>query len=103
MEASGLLARQEDEPDFSLEGCIAAIAEAPERFDGAVVIETVISGAVRKVRVRFGEADRRTIYDAAKEKRWIRVVGDLRREGQRLLLLNPRDIALIEAADLDSL
>lgn len=100
-EAAKVMANQEDEPDVSLEGLVAAISEAPERFDGSAVIETVIAGSVRKVRVKFGEVERHTIYDAAKEKRWVRVTGDIRREGQRLLLLNPRDLTLIEAADAD--
>jgi hypothetical protein len=103
MEAAQLLASQWEEPEVRLEGLVAAIAEAPERFDGSAVLETVFSGTVRKVRVSFGEAERLTIYDAAKEKRWIQVVGDLHRDGQRLSLLNPRDIALIEATDIESL
>lgn len=98
-EAAKFLASQEDEPGVSLEGLVAAITESPERFDGAAILETIISGAVRKVRIKFDEGQRGTIYDAAKEKRWIRVVGDLRRDGPRLQLLNPRDLSLVEPSD----
>jgi len=98
-EAAKILASQEDEPGVSLEGLVAAISESPERFDGAAILETIISGVVRKVRIKFGEGQRGTIYDAAKEKRWIRVVGDLRRDGPRLQLLNPRDLSLVEPSD----
>ena len=101
-EAANELAREWDEPDVSLEGLVAAITEPPEQFDGSAVVETMIAGAIRKVRVQFDKAQRDTIYDAAKEKRWIRLVGDLRRDRQRLLLLNPRDLALIDAEDIDN-
>ncbi|MCK8787367.1 hypothetical protein M0638_23640 [Roseomonas sp. NAR14] len=101
VEAAKMLARQEDEPNVSIEGLVARIDEAPERFDGSAVLETAIGGVVRKVRVQFQEGDRLKIYDAAKEKRWVRVLGDLSREGQKLSLLNPRDITLIEASDAD--
>jgi hypothetical protein len=101
-EAANELAREWDDPDYSLEGLVAAIAEPPERFDGSAIVEAMIAGTIRKVRVEFDQAQREAIYEAAKTKRWIRVVGDLRRERQRLMLLNPRDLAVIEAADIDS-
>lgn len=100
-EAGRTLAGQEPEPDVAVVGQVAAIAEAPERFDGSAVLLTVSDGAARRVQVQFGQAERGVIYDAAKEKRLIRVVGDLRREGQRLHLLNPRDVAVIEASETD--
>lgn len=98
-EAANLLASQEDEPGVGLEGLVAAITEPPERFDGSAILETIIAGAVRKVRIKFTEAQRAIIYDAAKEKRWISVVGDLRRDGPRLQLLNPRDLSIVEPSD----
>jgi len=87
----------------TLEGPVTRISEEPERFDGSVVLETLLGGAVRRVRVKFAEAERSTIFEAAQRKRWVRVVGDLRREGSRLSLLNPRDLALFqEEADTDT-
>jgi hypothetical protein len=101
-EAANEMLRREPDPDFELEGLVTEIAEKRERFDGSAVLDTFIGGSVRRVRINFGESERELIYDAAKQKRWIRVVGELRREGQRLHLLNPRDIAVIEAEDADS-
>ncbi len=98
-EAAAELARHEPEPDVTLDGKIVSIAEDPERFDGAAMIETVIGGGLRRVRVQFGESERGLIYDAAKAKQWIRVVGDLRRDGRRLTLMSPRDVTIVEADD----
>jgi hypothetical protein len=102
VEASKELSRQEPEPDFSLEGLVASIKEAPELFNGNAVIEMSLGGTIRRVHIHFGENERSLIYDAAKEKKWIRVVGDLEREGQRLKLLNPRDIAVIHVYEDES-
>ena len=100
-EAAQELSRNEDEPDFVLQGLVAAIAEPPERFDGSAVVEALIGSGLRRVRVRFDETQRDAIYDAAREKRWIRLVGDLHRDGQRLSLLRPRDVVEITALDGD--
>jgi hypothetical protein len=98
-EAAKELSRQEAEPDFTVEGVITGISEPADRFSGSVVLETILAGVVRKVRINFGAEDRKTIFEAAQAKRWVRVVGELSREGQRLSLANPRDIALIEAEE----
>jgi hypothetical protein len=102
-EAAKELSRQEPEPDVSLEGLVAAITEEPERFDGSAVLETNVLGGVRRVRIQFGGPERRLIYDAARDKKWVRVVGDLQREGRRLTLMNPRDISVIEVEDVDAI
>lgn len=94
-EAARVLASEEPEPGATLIGSVAVIAEAPERFNGEATLVTLIDGKPRKVRVMFGANDREKIYDAAKEKLWVRVVGDLQREKQRLVLLSPRDITIV--------
>ena len=101
-EAAKELSRQEAEPEFMIEGLVTGISEPADRFNGSAVLETILGGAVRKVRIDFSVEDRPTIFDAFEAKRWVRVVGELRREGHRLSLLNPRDIALIFAEDADS-
>jgi hypothetical protein len=101
-EAAKVLATQEPEPDFAVEGQVARISEPPDAFTGDAIIETPIGGRVRKVRVNFGSSERDMIYNAALEKKWVRVTGELRAEGQRLSLLNPRDISVFEVEDLDA-
>ena len=100
-EAAKILSRQEPEPGVVLEGLVAAIAEDPERFDGEVVLETVLAGALRRVRVKFESEERDAVYAAAQNKQWIRVVGDLRRDGRGLSLAAPRELALIHASEFE--
>lgn len=102
IEAAAALAGKENKQDYLMEGQIATITEAPDRFDGSAVLETIYGNSVRKVRIKFGQSDRVTIYDAAKNKLWVRVIGDLHREGNRLSLLNPRDIAIVPEDTDDS-
>jgi hypothetical protein len=97
--ASKALATQEAEPDFRIKGVVTGITEPSHRLDGEAVVETVLAGTVRKVRMKFGADDRTLIYEAAQHKRWITVTGDLERRGHRLSLQNPTDIAVIEPDD----
>lgn len=97
--ASKALANQEAEPGFRIEGLVTGIAEASQSFDGDAIVETVLAGTVRKVRMKFGPEDRTFIYEAAQHKRWITVTGDLQRQGQRLTLQNPKDIGVVEPDD----
>jgi hypothetical protein len=71
-EAAKELARQEGEPDFTVEGLITVISEPTDRFNGTAVLETILAGAVRKVRIDFSADDRTTIFEAAQGKRWVR-------------------------------
>lgn len=90
--------RQEPDPDFVLEGPIEEIRSKPYEFDGQVVVQATLPNhvRVRKFRVRFDERYRSTVYDAAKARKWIRVIGDLYHEGKYLRLAEPRDFSIIE-------
>lgn len=94
-EASIMLASQESEPNFTIEGLVTLISDPSQKSEGSVVVETVLAGALRKVRLKFTPGDRALIYDAAEGRKWISVQGDLQRQGQRLTLENARDIAII--------
>jgi hypothetical protein len=92
--------RQEPEPEFVIEGLVEEIKEKPERFDGSVVIQPPLPNqpGVRKIRVRFEQQDRGLVYDAARDKKWVRVPGDLVRD-RHLALLNPHDFSIVEPDD----
>lgn len=51
--------------------------------------------------MKFGPADRSLIYEAAEARKWISVVGDLKRQGQRLTLQNARDLTIIIPEDVE--
>ena len=94
-EAAKALATQEPETNTTLQGLLAGIIEDPERFDGSAILEASISGSLRRVKVKFSESERDKIYNAAVNKEWVQVVGELTREGTRLQLNNPRNIKII--------
>lgn len=100
-EVARTFSRQEPEPEFVIEGLVEEIKEKPERFDGSVVIQAPLPGqsGVRKIRVRFERRDRDLVYEAAKDKKWVRVIGNLVREGGFLALLDPRDFSIVEPDD----
>lgn len=92
LEAAKVLESQEPEPGTRLAGLISGITEDIERFDGRAILQTLYEGKSRRIPVEFGESDRETIFDAMKNKKFVRLVGDLVSKGPRLLLRNPRDI-----------
>lgn len=100
-EVARIFSRQEPEPEFVIEGLVEEIKEKPERFDGSVVIQAPLPNqpGVRKIRVHFDQTYRDIVYDAARNKKWVRVIGDLAREGKFLTLLGPRDFSIVEPGD----
>lgn len=99
LEAKRALVESEPIPDQPVEGVILAVHNSLDSFDGSVVIVGTINNSLRKVRVKFQESDRRLVFDAAQEKLGLRVVGDLQARGNRLELLNPRDITVVRPTD----
>jgi len=100
-EVARTFARQEPEPEFVLEGLVEEIKEKPERFDGSVVVQAQLpqQAGLRKIRMKFDERYRDLVYDAAKNKQWVRVIGNLVREGKLLKLLDPHDFSVVEPSD----
>jgi hypothetical protein len=99
IDAARYLAAQEPEVNVSVQGLVSQITEDPNRFDGSTVIEAEVGNSLRRIRVQFGPDERATVYDAALNKKWVQVVGDLMREGRQLRLLNPHDLAIVEPKD----
>jgi hypothetical protein len=100
-EVARTFARQEPHPEFVLVGLVEEIKEMPDRFDGSVVIQAELpqQAGVRKIRVRFAEPDRNSVYQAAMHKRWVRVTGNLARDGKHLKLGEPHDFSIVEPSD----
>jgi hypothetical protein len=102
-EVARSLSAQEPERDFIIEGRIEEIKERSEDFQGSVVLEAPIAGrGVRKIRVRFEAPERDLVFDAAKSKQWVRVTGDLVRDGKSLSLLGPREFAVMQPEEEDA-
>jgi hypothetical protein len=100
-EVARTFARQEPDPEFVVVGLVEEIKEMPERFDGSVVIQAKLpqQNGIRKIRVHFAQGDRDLVYEAARNKRWVRVTGNLARDGKLLKLDEPHDFSIVEPSD----
>lgn len=98
-EATQILKDRQDLPNERLEGYVTALARGQVQRRGRVTIRGMIDGTMSSVRVDFAPSDYSLITEAH-DMRWVvSLEGDLRREGQRWVLDNPRDILVFEDDD----
>ncbi|NKL37514.1 hypothetical protein GFL49_27870 [Rhizobium leguminosarum bv. viciae] len=91
-EAARVLRLQEPRPDERLEGYVVGAGRRVEDDDGQVTLKTFLDGRPISVRTKL-PAELYTLALAARdEKNPVVVTGDLRREGQRWRLDNPRNL-----------
>ena len=93
-EASRILKDRQERPNERLDGYVYALARGPSEHRGRVTLKAVIDGAMSSVRVDFPPPDYSRITDAHNLRRVVSLEGDLRREGQRWVLDNPRDLEI---------
>jgi hypothetical protein len=98
-EACGALVEEEPAADATVQGVILQINNDLASFDGSVVVLAPVDGSVRRVRVRFGGADRPKVFEAGQNKFGISVKGELKARGRSLELLNPRDLVILNLTD----
>lgn len=97
-EVAKAFSAQEPEPEAILEGPISVIEGASDP-SGYAIVDCLIGDRVRRVRVQYGEDQRATVFEAAREKRWVRLSGDLVRDGRTLKLINSRELKVLSPAD----
>ena len=93
-EASQILRNRQERPNERLEGYVYALARGQTQHSGRVTLKAVLDGAITSVRVDFAPSDYSRITEAHDQRKVVSVEGDLRRDGQRWVLDNPRDLAL---------
>jgi hypothetical protein len=101
-EAARRLAEREPLPDVDVQGVIINLNEEPSAFDGVTTIDALVEGRMRRVHATFPKDDARirdALIDAFKFRKRVKLTGELAREGRRLRLENPRDLAVLPAAD----
>ena len=101
-EAAHRLAEVEPLPDVAVQGHITNLKEEPKAFDGVTTIDALVEGKMRRVFVTFAKDDaaiRDALIDAFRYRKRISFTGQLSREGRRLKLENPRDLAVLPEAD----
>ena len=97
-EASRVLKDRNERPDERIEGYVTAMARGESETRGRATIRAFVDGAMSAIRADFGAVDYSRIAHAHDNRRFITLEGDLRRDGQRWVLLNPRDL-VVDAGD----
>ncbi len=98
-EASRTLKDRQEHPDERIEGYVTSLAREQSEHQGRVTLKAVVEGAMRSIRADFSPADYGRITDAHNLRLVVSLEGDLRREGQRWTLHNPRDLVISENDD----
>jgi hypothetical protein len=97
-EAAQSLSENEPLRDVTLHGLVTHLKEEPRAFDGVTTIEAPVGGRLRRVKVLFPSSDnatRDTLIDAFRERKRIKLTGDLTQQpGRRLQMEHPRDLAI---------
>lgn len=97
-EASRILKDRQERPNERIDGYVYGLARGQSEHQGRVTLKAVVDGAMSSVRVDFAPSDYSRITEAHDQKRVVSLEGDLRRDGQRWVLDNPRDLE-VEADD----
>jgi hypothetical protein len=101
-EAAHRLAEVEPVPEIAVQGHITNLNEEPKAFDGVTTIDALVEGKMRRIFVAFAKEDTKipdTLIDAFKYRKRISFSGELVREGRRLRLECPRDLAVLPETD----
>ena len=98
-EAARILSDRQERCDERIEGYVSALARDQSDPEGRATIKAVIDGALVSVKADFSQSEYNRIADAHTRRLSVSLEGDLRREGQRWQLMNPRDLTLIEDED----
>lgn len=94
-EASRLLKSRQERPNERIEGHVSRLARNLTATEGEVTIKTHIDGQLTSVKVTFGPQDYGLVSQAHAKRQTVSLEADLRREGSRWLLHNPRDLVLL--------
>ena len=100
-EASRLLKSRQERVDEHIEGYVSRLARDASATEGAVTIKTPIDGQLTSVKIVFDHEDYGLVSRAHAERQTVSLEGDLRREGSRWRLHNPRDLVLLPDDDED--
>ena len=95
-EASRILKDRQERPDERVAGYVTSLTREQLEHRGRATIKAVIDEVMSSVRVDFRPHDYSRITLAHDERRVVSLEGDLRREGQRWVLENPRDLEVLE-------
>ena len=98
-EASRVLKERQERPNERIEGYVTVLRRGEAEPEGRARIKAAIEGVMSSVRIDFAPADYSRIADAHDRRQVVSLEGDLRRDGQRWVLDNPRDLVVLADDD----
>ena len=98
-EAAQILSARQERVDEHIEGYVSALARAQSDPAGRATIKAVIDGALTSVKADFSPSEYTKITKAHDTRSSVSLEGDLRREGHRWHLSNPRDLTVSDDGD----
>lgn len=93
-EASQILKDRQERPNERLDGYVYSLTRGAAQEKGRVILKAVIDGVINSVRADFASEDYNLVTEAHRRRQVVSVEGDLRRDGQRWVLGNPRALAV---------
>jgi hypothetical protein len=98
-EASRVLKERQERSNERIEGYVTVLRRSEAEPQGRARIKAAIEGVMSSVRIDFAPADYSRIVDAHDRRQVVSLEGDLRRDGQRWVLGNPRDLVVLADDD----
>ena len=90
--AARVLTSRQERIDERIQGYVSTLAREQSKYEGRATIKGFIDGTLTSVKADFDPADYTRIVEAHDQRRAVSLEGELRREGQRWFLRNPRDL-----------
>ena len=94
-----MLKERQERSNERIEGYVTVLRRSEAEPQGRARIKAAIEGVMSSVRIDFAPADYSRIVDAHDRRQVVSLEGDLRRDGQRWVLGNPRDLVVLADDD----
>ena len=98
-EAARLFRSQEPRPEERLEGFVVKLDRGPDIKEGKVTLRTLLDGSPVSVRTELEPHLYSVALSAHEQQKPLRLLGDLKRVGQRWRLDSPRGLTILEEPD----
>ena len=94
-EAARVLAHRQERTDEEIQGYVSRLARDQTDPQGTATIKAFVDGRLTSVKAVFDPTDYSEITRAHDDRLSVSLEGDLRREGQRWRLRNPRQVTIL--------
>ena len=94
-EAARVLSDRQERTDEEIQGYVSRLARDKTEPQGTATIKAFVDGRMTSVKAVFDPTDYSEITRAHDDRLSVSLEGDLRREGQRWRLRNPRQVAIL--------